>query len=122
MKGIFSSGILAGCMAAGLCVVTPSYAAPGTWQDPTGGWEAVYDASSGLLPWQLSGTGTALTWNNQTPRTPNTPGFQTTDSTGANYADVITDDVSGESAMFMNHDDSVNPVVALQMPPGSGGE
>jgi len=104
------------CASAG-----PAFAAPGNWQDPTGGWEAVYEASSGLFPWELPGTGNAVPWDNSEPRLPANTGYQTTNSGAANYASLGTDSVTGEAVLVLNHtNNTVNPSAILRVPPGSG--
>jgi len=98
---------------------TPAWSAPGTWQDPAAGWEAIYDASSNLLPWDLSGTGTDQTWSNRKPRDQN-PGFLSPDPNTANYAGIVTDEASGQLAMEMNTTDLGLAIAALDVPPGTG--
>jgi len=108
----------------GLAIVgllaTGASAAPGTWQNPAGGWEAVYDATGGDLPWELSGSGVAKTWTNQQPRVPATPGFTSTDPGVANYAGVLTDEITGQTAMYINTTGGGSAIAALQVPPGTG--
>lgn len=100
-----------------------THAAPGTWQDPTAGWEAVYQASSNLMPWQLDGTGVSKTWlnlNGQRPTTSTGDGYLTT-AGSQDWAALGTDAVTSETALQLNHP-AGSPVglFALRDGPGSG--
>jgi len=111
---------LASLFATSALLALAAMPASAAWQEPTAGWEAVYDASSNLLPWQLSGVGTDKTWTNQIPRDPSTAGFLSSDPNTANYAGVVTDEASGQLAMEMNTTGLGNAIAALQTPPGAG--
>lgn len=108
------------CGAVG-SAASAAIVSPGNWQAPAGGWQAVYDASDNLLPSQLSGSGASKIWNNQQPRLPDSPGYQFTDPTGANYAGLDNDALTNERVLIMRHsNNTVNPVFTLNTPPGSG--
>lgn len=111
---------MTGLMAMPAVLVCMALPASAAWQEPTAGWEAVYDASSTLLPWELSGTGTDKAWVNQIPRDATTQGFLSADPNVPNYAGVVTDEASSLAAMEINTTGVGNAIAALQIPPGSG--
>ncbi len=85
-----------------------SIAAAAIYERPSDGYALLYDAESNLRPDQ---TGLGWTYN-----------YQTTNPTGVRYAGIQTDSLTGESTLFLDHNDTVSmwPLYNLMTSPGSG--